>query len=134
MPSPGIDDSTLTIKAGATKAQQNEWSNASSSDSRQLPNGVYGPITITTSSRPSAQPAPLTAASRWPELPGEGGQTSASSTELGAHRWPQLPADITASGLTGLSTGSIRSSKTLAKEMERIRYLEREQKGLLWNA
>ena len=133
MPSAGIKESMLTIKAGATKAQQNEQSNASSSDSRQLPNGAYDPITITTVSRSSAQPAPLTAASRWPELPGEGGQTSASSIELGAHRWPQLPADVTASGLTGLSTGSIRSSKTLAKEMERIRYLEREQKGLLWN-
>jgi len=132
-PSPSYEEVPVAVKAKQAGLQQVEKSTASAYRPDQKSSRNTGTITITSNSQTKHTASPATAESCWPKLPGETSLKSESQTESSAHPWPELSIDTTTTELGLLSSESM-VSKTLVRDMERIQYLEREQKGLLWNA
>ena len=129
-PSPMIKNSPPVAKARITSGQHGENSTGSSV------NRLQTSIRITADSQSShhaTQPFVNTDL-HWPSLPGQTKQKNESQTGITSHRWPELPVETTATESSLLSNETIQASITLVREMDRIRYLENEQKGMLWNA
>lgn len=81
----------------------------------------------------TVQPAPAAAAPRWPKLRGENRRHGDSRSGPVAHPWPELPDEM-ASAEAGIPPTERRAAAELVGDIDRIRYLDREQRGLLWNA
>ena len=123
------------IKGEETSALHERRSKANSIKHDQVLEGLTAPTTVTTDSRTrhATPQVPVTVESHWPKLPGEMQQISELQTDLPIYRWPELPIETDAAGVILLSTEALQATKALIREMERIRSLENEQKGMLWN-
>lgn len=137
LPLPGNRDLVAAARAEQPGVQAGVGSGEAAQQFAWAPSPETRVVSISTcnDAPPPARPttAPTPAELRWPRLPGESRRNGDSRSESAAHRWPELPAEPTATwpGASSTETGTAANQ---IREIERIRYLEREQKGLLWNA
>ncbi len=77
---------------------------------------------------------PAAPETRWPNLPGESGRNIKIRPGIAADRWPELPVDTGATETQIPWAESLEASATQRGETERLRRLDLEQRGVLWNA
>lgn len=124
------ENSPLVAEAMAANKQYNKRRDASSSQHIKAPTST----TLSDYSTQHEAPTPVKSESPWPTLSGEIKQNNESLHGMTETRWPELPIETIETELSLQSTKSALASMILVKEIERIRNLEEEQKGMLWNA
>lgn len=118
--------------AEATKTNGQHGERSKDSSINRLQSSIR--ITEDSPSAHHARQAPVNTTSHWPSLHGQTNNKSDSQIELAIPCWPELPIETTATELSLLSAETIQASIDIVREMDRIRNLENEQKGMLWNA